>query len=193
MSADDEVQVIEQAKQGDARAIRRLVDEYAPVIYRFSYNICRNQDRAEHATQETFMSMLKKLHQFDNRSKFSTWLYTIISNHCLMLARSEKSRRHVSLDDEDTQFPEIAVDHWDFNPDLAVERADLKEHLDAAIEKLSPEYKVVFMLRDVEGLSTEEVANITELSIPAVKSRLHRARAFLRSELAPIFDEQQNG
>ncbi|MCZ7556561.1 MAG: RNA polymerase sigma factor [Bacteroidia bacterium] len=193
MSADDEVQVIEQAKQGDARAIRRLVDEYAPVIYRFSYNICRNQDRAEHATQETFMSMLKKLHQFDNRSKFSTWLYTIISNHCLMLARSEKSRRHVSLDDEDTQFPEIAVDHWDFNPDLAVERADLKEHLDAAIEKLSPEYKVVFMLRDVEGLSTEEVANITNLSVPAVKSRLHRARSFLRNELAPIFDEQQNG
>ncbi len=192
MSADEEVEVIERAKEGDPDAIRRLVDEYAPVIYRFSYNICRNQDRAEHATQETFISILRKLKQFDNRSKFSTWLYTIISNHCLMLARSEKSRRHVSLDDDETQFPEIAVDHWDYNPDLAVERSDLKTHLDAAIEKLAPEYKVIFMLRDVEGLSTEEVATITNLSIPAVKSRLHRARSFLRGELAPIFDEQQN-
>lgn len=192
MSADEEVEVIELAKQGDPDAIRRLVDEYAPVIYRFSYNICRNQDRAEHATQETFISILRKLNQFDNRSKFSTWLYTIISNHCLMLARSEKSRRHVSLDDDETQFPEIAVDHWDYNPDLAVERSDLKAHLDEAIEKLAPEYKVIFMLRDVEGLSTEEVATITNLSIPAVKSRLHRARSFLRGELAPIFDEQKN-
>ena len=193
MSVEEEAQVIEKAKQGDAGAIRRLVDEYAPVIYRFSYNICRNQDRAEHATQETFMSILKKLNQFDNRSKFSTWLYTIVSNHCLMLARSEKSRRYVSLDDDETSVPEIAVDHWDYNPSLAVERADLKEHLDDAIEKLAPDYKVVFMLRDVEGLSTEEVAEITNLSIPAVKSRLHRARSFLRNELAPIFTEQQHG
>jgi RNA polymerase sigma-70 factor, ECF subfamily len=192
MSAEEEVQVIEQAKLGDPEAIRRLVDEYAPVIYRFSYNICRNQERAEHATQETFMSILNKLKQFDHRSKFSTWLYTIVSNHCLMLARSEKSRRYVSLDDEDTQFPEIAVDHWDYNPDLAVERADLRQHLDSAIAKLSPEYKVVFVLRDVEGLSTEEVARITGLSVAAVKSRLHRARAFLRAELAPVFNEQQD-
>ena len=63
MSAEDEVEVIEKAKQGDARAIRQLVDEYAPVIFRFSYNICRNQDKAEHTTQETFMSVLKKLKQ----------------------------------------------------------------------------------------------------------------------------------
>jgi RNA polymerase sigma-70 factor (ECF subfamily) len=193
MSAEDEVEVIEKAKQGDARAIRQLVDEYAPVIFRFSYNICRNQDKAEHTTQETFMSVLKKLKQFDNRSKFSTWLYTIVSNHCLMLARSEKSRRHVSLDDDEGNYPEIAVDHWDHDPEAAVERADLKQHLDAAIDKLAPEYKVIFVLRDIEGLSTEEVSSITNLSVPAVKSRLHRARAFLRNELSPVFDEQQDG
>jgi RNA polymerase sigma-70 factor, ECF subfamily len=168
------------------------VDEYAPVIFRFSYSICRNQDRAEHATQETFLSILKKLDQFDNRSKFSTWLYTIVSNHCLMLARSEKTRRTVSLDDEDNTIPEIPVEHWQNDPGSAVESADIKQHLDAAIDKLAPEYKVIFVLRDIEGLSTEEVSNITNLSIPAVKSRLHRARAFLRNELTPIFSEQES-
>jgi RNA polymerase sigma-70 factor, ECF subfamily len=189
MSTADETQIIEQAKKGDSQAIRKLVDEYAPVIFRFSYSICRNQDRAEHATQETFLSILKKLDQFDNRSKFSTWLYTIVSNHCLMLARSEKTRRTVSLDDEEHTLPEIPVDHWEHDPGAAVERTDLKEHLDAAIDKLAPEYKVVFVLRDIEGLSTEEVASITNLSVPAVKSRLHRARSFLRNELTPVFSE----
>lgn len=190
MSTEEETQIIEQAKKGDAHAIRKLVDEYAPVIFRFSYSICRNQDRAEHATQETFLSILKKLDQFDNRSKFSTWLYAIVSNHCLMLARSEKTRRTVPLDDEESTIPEIPVEHWEHDPGAAVESADLKQHLDAAIDKLAPEYKVVFVLRDIEGLSTEEVAGITNLSIPAVKSRLHRARAFLRNELTPIFSEQ---
>ncbi|MBE0643968.1 MAG: RNA polymerase sigma factor [Bacteroidetes bacterium] len=192
MSTEEETQIIEKAKQGDPRAISKLVDEYAPVIFRFSYSICRNQDRAEHATQETFLSILKKLDQFDNRSKFSTWLYTIVSNHCLMLARSEKTRRTVSLDDEENTIPEIPIDHWQHDPGAAVESADLKEHLDAAIDKLAPDYKVIFVLRDIEGLSTEEVANITNLSIPAVKSRLHRARAFLRNELSPIFSEQES-
>jgi len=192
MSIEQEAAVIEKAKAGDKTAIKVLVDEYAPVIFRFSYTICRNQDKAEHATQETFLSILKKLNQFDNRSKFSTWLYTIVSNHCLMLARSEKTRRHVSLDDEESSYPEIAVDHWEHNPEISVERSDLKTHLDEAIDKLAPEYKVIFVLRDIEGLSTEEVSNITNLSIPAVKSRLHRARAFLREELAPIFNEHDH-
>lgn len=191
MSIENETDIIEKAKTGDSRAIRKLVDEYAPVIFRFSYSICRNQDRAEHATQETFLSILRKLDQFDNRSKFSTWLYTIVSNHCLMLARSEKTRRTVSLDDEENPLPEIAVDHWGHDPGATVERSDLKQHLDTAIDKLAPEYKVIFVLRDIEGLSTEEVASITNLSIPAVKSRLHRARSFLRNELTPIFSEQE--
>lgn len=192
MSSEEEALIIEKAKAGDNQAVKQLVDAYAPVIFRFSYNICRNQDRAEHATQETFLSILKKLNQFDNRSKFSTWLYTIVSNHCLMLARSEKTRRHLSLDDDEGSVPEIAVDHWEHDPEASVERADLKSHLDEAIDKLAPEYKVIFVLRDIEGLSTEEVSSITNLSVPAVKSRLHRARAFLRSELAPIFSEHEH-
>jgi RNA polymerase sigma-70 factor, ECF subfamily len=192
MSIAEEAQVIERAKGGDKGALKVLVDEYAPVVFRFSYSICRNQDRAEHTTQETFMSILRKLDQFDSRSKFSTWLYTIVSNHCLMLARSRKSSRHVSLDDDETGGPDLLIGSPDDDPHAEAERSDLRAHLDAAIEKLTPEYKVVFVLRDIEGLPTEEVAGITGLSVPAVKSRLHRARAFLRNELAPILKEERH-
>lgn len=189
MSIENEAEIIERAKAGDAEAITHLVNEYADVIYRFAFNVCRNPDKAEHTTQETFVSLLRKLDQFDSRSKFSTWLYTIVSNHCLMLARSAKSDRYVSIDDGDEDTPDILIGASDDNPHNEVERRDIKTHLDRAIEKLAKEYKVVFVLRDIEGLSTEEVAEILHLSIPAVKSRLHRARSFLRKELTPLFAE----
>ncbi len=187
MTLENEQNLIELAKSGDRTAMKTLVEAYAQTVYRFSYNVCRNPDKAEHTTQETFVSVLNKLDQFDNRSKFSTWLYTIVSNHCLMLARSAKNRRFVSLDDEETPAPEVPTTSWDDNPLDRLEREDTRHHLNAAIDKLSPDYRIVFLLRDVEGLSTEEVSAITNLSIPAVKSRLHRARAFLRNELTPIF------
>ena len=154
-----------------------------------AFNECRHPDNAEHTTQETFVSLLRKLDQFDSRSKFSTWLYTIVSNHCLMLARSAKTDRYVSIDDGDEDTPDILIGASDDNPHNEVERRDIKTHLDRAIEKLAKEYKVVFVLRDMEGLSSEEVAEILHLSIPAVKSRLHRARSFLRKELTPLFAE----
>jgi RNA polymerase sigma-70 factor, ECF subfamily len=187
MGNENELEIIEQAKHGDPHAIKRLVDTYAPVIFRFAYNVCRNQDKAENTTQETFVSLLKKLDQFDNRSKFSTWLYTIVSNHCLMAARSNKSDRYLSIDDEESSLPEAMIDDGSPDPHEYTERRDTKKHLDEAISRLAPDYRVVFILRDLEGLSTEEAAEILKLSIPAVKSRLHRARAFLREELAPIF------
>lgn len=192
MSIENEPEVIDRAKHGDPDAITRLVNEYANTIYRFAFNVCRNQDRAEHTTQETFVSLLRKLDQFDNRSKFSTWLYTIVSNHCLMLARGSKADRHVSIDDEDNELPESALGVSEVDPHVMAEQSDLRRYLDEAIGKLAPEYRVVFTLRDIEGLSTEEVAEILDLSVPAVKSRLHRARAFLRNELAPLFQEHDH-
>jgi RNA polymerase sigma-70 factor, ECF subfamily len=189
MSIENEALVIQQAKQGDAKALEALVEEYAPVIFKFSWNVCHNQDRAEHTTQETLVSVLRKLEQFDGRSKFSTWLYTIVSNHCMMLARSEKSDRYVSLDNDESSVAETAIAQWGDDPLSILERDDARAHIDAAIDKLSPDYRMVFILRDIQELSTEEVAQITGLTIAAVKSRLHRARAFLRNTLTPLFSE----
>jgi RNA polymerase sigma-70 factor (ECF subfamily) len=132
--------------------------------------------------QETFYSMIKSLHQFDAKSKLSTWLYRIVANHCLMEHRKNKYQ-FVSIDDEDFTEDEYTTDKTAL-PFLSVENKETKDILDRAIKQLSPEYRIVFLLRDVEGLSTEETGKITDLSVPAVKSRLHRARSFLRKQIA---------
>jgi RNA polymerase sigma-70 factor (ECF subfamily) len=104
-----------------------------------------------------------------------------------MLARSSKKYESLSFDDEDTNIDEKTISNWSVSPDQIMENNELKDILDAAIQKLPPDYRIVFLLRDVEGFSTEETGKMTDLGISAVKSRLHRARAFLRNELTKSF------
>lgn len=183
----EESNLIELAKTGDRHALAQLVKNNEQTVYNFSYKICRDREKAEHIMQETFFSMIKSLHQFDGNSKISTWLYRIVSNHCLMLARKDKSKTFVSIDNDDELYEDKYTADWSNIPNQDIENTELKKILDDSIDKLSPEYRIVFLLRDVEGLSTEETAQLTELSVPAVKSRLHRARAFLRKELNEAF------
>jgi RNA polymerase sigma-70 factor (ECF subfamily) len=187
----DEKQLVELAKAGDRKALATLVKNHEQTVYNFSFKICRDRDKAENIIQETILSILKHLNQFDGNSRLSTWLYRIVSNHCLMQARKEKNKYFVSLDDNDDDDSDLYVDKyladWSRVPTSVAENNELKVILDNAIDKLSPEYRLVFLLRDVEGLSTEETAQATELSVPAVKSRLHRARAFLRKEINQAF------
>ncbi len=183
----EESKLVELAKSGDRQALAQLVKNNEQTIYNFSYKICRDRHKAEHIMQETFLSMIKSLHQFDGNSRISTWLYRIVSNHCLMLARKDKSRTFISIDNDDDLYGDKYTADWSNIPNKDIENTELKKILDDSIDKLSPEYRIVFLLRDVEGLSTEETAQLTELSITAVKSRLHRARAFLRKELNEAF------
>ncbi len=183
----EESELVELAKSGDRKALSQLVKDNEQTVYNFSFKICRDREKAEHIMQETFYSMIKSLHQFDGNSKLSTWLYRIVSNHCLMLARKEKNKTFVPIDNDDELYEDRYTADWSRIPNLDVENTELKNILDKSIDKLSPEYRIVFLLRDVEGLSTEETAKLTELSVPAVKSRLHRARAFLRKELNEAF------
>lgn len=183
----EEIELVGLAKAGDRKALAQLVKDNEQTVYNFAYKICRDRDKAEHIMQETFYSMIKNLHQFDGNSKLSTWLYRILSNHCLMMARKEKSKTFVSIDNDDELYEHVYTADWSRIPNKTVENTELKKILDESIDKLSPDYRIVFLLRDVEGLSTEETAELTELSVPAVKSRLHRARAFLRKELNEAF------
>jgi RNA polymerase sigma-70 factor (ECF subfamily) len=183
----EEKQLIEKAQAGDKKALSELVKKYEQTIYNFAFKICRDKNYAEQIMQETFYSMVKSLHQFDHHSKLSTWLYRIVANHCLMMARKMRNRPFVSFDDEENLFEEKYAADWNSIPYKDAENKELKNILDKAIQNLSPDYRLVFLLRDVEGLSTEETAQVTELSIPAVKSRLHRARAFLRKEINEAF------
>jgi RNA polymerase sigma-70 factor, ECF subfamily len=187
----EEIKLIEQAQLGDKKSLAELVKKYESTVYNFSFKICRDKDRAENTMQETFLSLIKNIKQFKGDSKLSTWLYTVISNHCLMLARAESKHAYTSIEDEDAVIDEKKFTDWRVAPDKVAEDKELKKLLDDSIEKLHPDYRVVFLLRDVEGFSTEETAEMCNLSVPAVKSRLHRARAFLRKELNEKFNYEK--
>ncbi len=183
--------LIAGAKKGDQAAFTKLVQVHEDLVYKYAYKLCRDKDKAEEAFQDTFVNVYKRLKQFDGRAKFSSWLYTIVSNNCLMkLRRSKLAKASVSIDHDHDDHHEHHADgqsipHWKETPLDDVLRGEIRSALDESISKLPPAYRAVFLLRDVEDRSAKETAKILGLTLAAVKSRLHRARAFLRDELTP--------
>ena len=186
-NSEIEHQLIALAKKGDEKAFSSLVRKYEQTVYGFAFKLCRDKNKAEETFQDTFINVYKKLDQFDGRSKFSTWLYSIVANNCLMNRRKRKMEHLLeSLDeppDVEDKNVQKQLQSWDDTPVEQLLNSELREQLDEAIQKLPNEYKVVFVLRDLEGKTAEETAKILKLSIPAVKSRLRRSRIFLRSQL----------
>ncbi len=189
-----ELAIIQKAQAGDQRAFARLVKEYESVVYGFAYKVCHDKEKAEEAWQDTFVNVFRKLNQFDGKSKFTTWLYSIVVNNCRMKHRHTKlEQATIRIDIPDTFHEDPATDEeghklqtlpsWRDTPIDSLMNKELRTLLDKAIGKLPLDYRVVFVLRDVEGQSAEEVAKVLKLSIPAVKSRLRRARVFLREQL----------
>jgi RNA polymerase sigma-70 factor (ECF subfamily) len=177
--------IISDARNGDERAFNELVRRYQPTIYRFAYSVCRDHERAKLTTQDTFINVYRKLNTYDERSKFSTWLYSIVTNNCLMVRRSERSGT-VSMDEPAIQDQVARMPSSRPGPVKELLNEELKEQVDKAILKLPLDYRLVLLLRDMEGLSAAEVAKVLQISIPAVKSRLFRARDFLRKALRPF-------
>ena len=185
-----ELELVDQARQGDRAAFGELVNRYERNIFRLARHITQNEEDAEDVLQETFLKAFANLGQFQGHSKFYTWLVRIAVNESLMKLRRRKSDKLVSLDEpveteQDTMPREIAA--WDENPEQKYGRTEMNAILAKAIDTLSPGFRTVFLLRDVEELSTEETATALDLSIPAVKSRLLRARLQLREKLNRIF------
>jgi len=183
----EEFELIEAAKNGDRTALTALVKKYSNTIYNFAYKVCRDREKAQNTMQDTFLSMVKSISGFNSESKLSTWLYRIVANHCLMEARKRKNAQFVDVETEDSLFDDKYIVDWSTLPIKHLENKELKLILDKAISKLSPEYRIVFTLRDVEQLTIEETVKVTGLSVSAIKSRLHRARAFLRKEITKEF------
>jgi RNA polymerase sigma-70 factor (ECF subfamily) len=179
--------LIAKAKKGDERAFAQLVKRYEQTVWGFAFKLCRDQQKAEESFQDTFINVFRKLDQFDSRSKFSTWLYTIVANNCLMHRRKRKLEGLLESFDEkpDGDDPDVQrqLASWDDTPIETMMNTELQERMDAAIQELPDEYKVVFVLRDLEDRTAEETAKILKLSVPAVKSRLRRSRIFLRHKL----------
>ena len=140
------------------------------------------------------MQAFKKLSGFKGKAKFSTWLYRIAVNICLMRKRKGKRMETVSLDipiltKKEDEIKRELRDDWSESPLATLENEEIKRNLSEAIDSLPEEYRTVFLLRGLNGLSNEEVAHVLKISLPAVKSRLHRARLFLRDKLSQYFQE----
>jgi RNA polymerase sigma-70 factor (ECF subfamily) len=186
----DEAALVEQSRQGDTEAYGQLVRRYQNKIFRLAQHITQNREDAEDVLQETFLKAYEHLDQFQGNSKFYTWVVRIAVNQALMKLRRRKNDKSVSLDEtidtgEDTIVREIAA--WDEDPEQRLSREEIGGILDTAVQSLEAPYRSVFVLRDIEELSTEETAEALGLSVPAVKSRLLRARLQLREKLTRQF------
>jgi len=186
----DESALVAQAKAGDQNAFGELVNRYERKIYRLAKNITRNDEDAEDVLQDAFLKAYTHLDNFKGDSKFYTWIVRIAVNEALMRLRKRKTDRSVPLDEpvelgEETVQREIAV--WDDNPEQRYSKEEWRHILDEAVDSLKPDFRTVFVLRDIEELSTEETAETLGISVPAVKSRLLRARLALRERLTRQF------
>ncbi len=192
----EELMLVNAARGGDVGAFEQLVRKYDRNVFRIANHITQNREDAEDVVQDAFLKAFTNLGQFQGQSKFYTWLVRIAVNEALMRLRRRRPERTVSLDEdintgEDTIPREVA--DWSPNPEQLYNQSELREILQKTIQGLPPSFRTVFVLRDVEGLSTEETADALGLSIPAVKSRLLRARLQLRERLTKYFKKQRGG
>jgi RNA polymerase sigma-70 factor (ECF subfamily) len=190
---EDEGALVSLAKGGDLAAFDELVNRYERRIFRLTMNITQNREDAEDATQDAFLKSFQHLADFQGGSRFYTWLVRIAVNEALM--RLRRRRPNVTSLDEPVQTEEDLmpreVEDWGPTPEQRYQVTEMNSILNNAIAELEPIFRTAFVLRDVEQLSTEETAEALGISVPAVKSRLLRARLRLREKLNRFFEQRK--
>ncbi len=185
IAREDEHLLVTAARAGNAAAFEELVNRYEAKIFRLTRNITGNHEDAEDAMQDAFLKAYAHLQDFHGDSRFYTWLVRIAANEALMRLRKRRPNQF-SLDEpiegEDDLMPRELED-WEPNPEQQYAQTEMQNIVSDVIDGLEPEYRIVFLLRDFEELSTQETADALGISIPAVKSRLLRARLKLREKL----------
>jgi RNA polymerase sigma-70 factor (ECF subfamily) len=177
---------MEALRQRDAAAFHDLVEAYSPRIFNLAMKMLGNPDVAEDILQETFINAYRAIDRFEGRAHISTWLYRIAHNAVLMRLRKEKGIPELRSIDDELDVDTLATPTpWDDSPERRLLQSELLEMMDDALTTLSDALREVFVLRDIDGLSTAETAEVLNISETAVKSRLHRARLALREQLAP--------
>jgi len=194
--ADDDRELVQQARQGDFAAFEALVSKYERRLFSLAMRIVRHQQDAEEVVQQTFLSVIEHLDGFREESTFHTWLTRIATNHALALLRKRSNRNAVEFRDDQGNESYADVPHpqyiaqWHESPEQLAHRREVQELLQSALDELDEKYRLVFLLRDVEGLSTSEAAEVLEITEANVKVRLLRARLMLRERLTRALGDE---
>ena len=188
----DEAALLDGLRRREKWACTEMLRRYAGQVYHVALRLIRDPDEAEDVLQETFINACQKVHAFEGRSRLGTWLYRIATNAALMRLRKQRAST-VSLDDPmvtegGETFPQL-IEDWSHEPDALMLTDELRQVLEQAIDTLPDSLRAVFVLRDIQGLSTSETAEVLGISPTAVKVRLHRARLHLREQLTAYFSE----
>ncbi len=195
MGSDDDLLIVDRVLAGDTQAFADLVRRHEQRVYRTTMSVTKNPEDAEDAAQETFLKAFHHLGQFQRGSRFTTWLTRIAINEGLQKLRKRRNTESLDellvSDEEGLPMPR-QVEDWHDNPEQLYARQEIRSFIEKAIESLPPAYRVVFMLRDVEELSTDETAEALGISVAAVKSRALRARLMMREALASRFGQRRS-
>ncbi len=189
---EGELSLLERLRSGDPAVVEALMEEYASRVYRLAYGITRNQSDAEEVVQDVFLTICRKGESFEGRSALGSWIYRITANTALNKRRGKRQTVETSLEAQLPRYKEdghregdrlYVLADWSQNPEADLLSGEVRAVLNRAIDGLPDHYRAVLILRDVEDLSNEEIAQTVGESVASVKSRLHRARMALREQL----------
>jgi len=180
-----DAELVKGVLKREESCFEELLERYGSKVLNLSMRITRSQEDAEEILQDVFITVFTKLGSFEHKAQFSSWLYRVTMNSSFMKIRARNRRRTVSLDEVEPTTRQNWVGNRTemFDVDLMSSRHELREAIQSAVEKLPDEYRAIFVLRDIDGLSNEAVSQVLQLSVPAVKSRLHRSRLLMREQL----------
>jgi RNA polymerase sigma-70 factor (ECF subfamily) len=188
-----DLELIVEFQKGDQRSFEELISRYSNKVFSLASRLTRNAEDAEEVLQDVFVTVHRKIGGFEGKSSFSSWLYRVTVNAAFMKLRKRKQDQTVPLEEliqQPVVVPALKSPESSFVDSQSI-RNEMLEALEAAIRKLPDDYRPVFILRDVDGLTSREVSKILDLTVPAVKSRLHRSRLMLRRRLNRFFVEQR--
>ena len=190
-----DVTLVKKFKKGCQDSFEEIINRYESKVFQLALRFTRNQEDAEEVMQDVFTTIYKKIDGFQGKSAFSSWLYRIVVNAAFMKLRKRKQHNTVSIEDLAPAVRQFCMERENVfheRSDSLASSRELRDTIQGAINKLPRQYRAVFVLRDVDGLSNQEVSEILQLSIPAVKSRLHRSRLMLRKRLQRYYDDYTN-
>ena len=191
----DELLIKLYLEKEDEWAFNEIVNRYGEKIHRLAYGSTNNVRHADDLLQEVFIILVEKLYTFRREAKFSTWLYRVATNAILaFLRRQNEDEKRIGLGGSQAYHDNgnvngVEIKDWSYSIDRILLEKEGMEQIEKAVSELPEKYRIVFQLRDVEGLSNSQVGKILKLSLPAVKSRIHRARLYLRVKLSDYFSE----